>query len=70
MPDSSDAKPVHDAGGTYAQLDLSPAAERSRFRTTQHYPSPAARPDAAASSAGMRSELTLTPGSQLDAGTS
>lgn len=59
----------HEAGGTYGAADVSPAAERSRFRATQHYPAPAL-PQADANPEHGGAPDRLGPGSQLDAGTS
>lgn len=44
MADTPRPKDAHDAGGTYAPSDMSPAAERTRLRDTQHYPSPKPAP--------------------------
>lgn len=55
----------HD-GGTYAQDDLSPAAERSRFRTTQNYRSTSGQIDQAEAEGGE--QVLAEPGAQLDSG--
>lgn len=67
MKNSTASPTDHDVGGTYGQRDVSLAAERSRFRTTQNYRSTAAQvddPDADGEQSSTK------PGSQLDSGAS
>lgn len=67
MQDSTAPPTGHDIGGTYGQEDVSLAAERSRFRTTQNYRSTAAQVD----EPKIEGEQSSTePGSQLDSGAS